>query len=56
MDSDGEEHEAEGLLRRITELEQLCYSIKVRSKAPATASSLVTPWLFVSGLASERRI
>ena len=43
MKADGEEHESEGIFRRITELEQLCYSVNARSIAPAT----------VSGLASE---
>ena len=45
VDADGEEHEIEGRLRRITELEQLCYLVKARSMAPATASSLVAGFL-----------
>ena len=45
MEADGEEHEIEGLLRRITELEQLLYSVKARSMTPTTASLLVAGFL-----------
>lgn len=36
---------SKGYFRRITELGQLCYSVKALSMAPATASSLVAGFL-----------